>query len=88
MQMTKDPRCELERLEGMKIAEGLTLHLEDCISLRGREKVTMSLWNLSSAPSGAFSVSMIPSASPAVDDIHDTLSALSLITFSTGESNA
>ena len=40
MQMTKDPRDELERLEGMKIAEGLTLHLEDCISLRGREKET------------------------------------------------
>ena len=38
--MTKDPRDELERLEGMKIAEGLTLHLEDCISLRGREKET------------------------------------------------
>lgn len=38
--MTKDPKNELERLEGMKIADGLTLHLEDCVSLRGREKET------------------------------------------------
>ncbi len=38
--MTKDPKNELERLEGMKIAEGLTLHLEDCVSMRAREKET------------------------------------------------
>lgn len=38
--MTKDPKAELEQLEGTKIAEDLTLHLEDCISLRGREKET------------------------------------------------
>ncbi len=38
--MTKDPKDELERLEGTKIAQDLTLHLEDCISLRGRENET------------------------------------------------
>ena len=38
--MTKDPKYELEQLEGTKIAEGLTLHLGTCISLKAREKET------------------------------------------------